>query len=70
VNGRVPLDKHLVERRLKRLRPQLAEALAEQAVEAQIGALLAAALDNHVGDLELEAVDAHLEQLVRALFES
>ena len=47
---------------------QLAEPLADVAVEFRVGTLLRAALDHHVAHLDLEARwQLHLEQLVHAL---
>mmetsp|Transcript_31091 Transcript_31091/g.65530 ORF Transcript_31091/g.65530 Transcript_31091/m.65530 type:complete len:434 (-) Transcript_31091:286-1587(-) len=67
MDHRVLLREELVEDNLVRLVDH-AEALAEQAVEAEVGALLRAALDEHRGDLDLlPLAQLELHQLVRAL---
>ena len=64
--SRVLLSKRLIEESLVDL-PDAAEAFAQRAVEAKVGALLRATLDQHRADLDL-LPGPHLElhELVRA----
>ena len=68
VEGLILLDEEVAELGLIDVRVKKAEPLRKEAVEAQVGSLLCAALENHVTKLNLLPLsDIQLQKLVTAL---